>query len=440
MKKVHLYCPLIVLLFIGHVVALSAQELKPSSRPELNKLWEDLNVGNFHHLGLSIYDYTKKKWVFNFRDDNYFIPASNAKLVTMYSALQYLDENIAAGYYITSGDSMIIWGGGDPGTFYPDCDSTSAFVEFLKNTDKQLFFVDDHFTTTRYGKGWAWDDYSYDYQIERNAFPIYGNRLWIDRYHDSIVITPSYFQWITTIEKGKTDTLFRNEWGSQYTYHYDPSNPEDHQAISADFLQNDVKEIWKQTLGKDIQFIHRPFPKNALRIAGSNRDSLIHIMMLESDNHISEQLLLACALRQTGELNEKKFIEYLREGPLKGIPDKIQLVDGSGLSRYNLMTPRTCIWMLERIIEKKGIDYLKYMMPAGGVSGSLKDYYRGVNGQPYIFAKTGTLRNTHCLSGILITKSGKVLLFSWMNNQYMVPSRVIKANMEKIFVWLRDQY
>lgn len=92
----------------------STQEIKPSVRADLNKLWTELNLEPYYHIGLSIYDYEKQKFVFQHRDDNYFTPASNAKLVTMWTALQYLDADIAAGYYITKGDSMIIWGGEIP--------------------------------------------------------------------------------------------------------------------------------------------------------------------------------------------------------------------------------------------------------------------------------------------------------------------------------------
>ncbi len=437
MKYWRIFVSIICLFYIHQA---SAQDVKPSVRADLNKLWTELNLEPYYHIGLSIYDYEKQKFVFQHRDDNYFTPASNAKLVTMWTALQYLDADIAAGYFITKGDSMIIWGGGDPGSYYPEKILKAPLVDFIRNSDKKIFFADDHFTTTRFGNGWAWDDYKDSYQTERNAFPLYGNQLWIHRYQDSAVITPPYYEVVTKVIEGSIDTIYRDEWGNSYTYIYSDYFPEEEVHIPVSLYEKDVRYIWEEATGKEIQFISRPFARNAVRIPGTSLDSMILPMMQESDNFIAEQLLLASAFRQLGEMNEKKFIAFLMKGALSELPDKIQWVDGSGLSRYNLLTPRSCIWFLDQILKKKGIEYAKKMLPAGGASGSLMDRYKGRNGIPYVYAKTGSLKNNHCLSGLLITKSGKVLLFSWMHNQFTVPSRVIKDNMEKIFIWLRDNY
>src|SRR5687768_5531671 len=55
-----------------------AQESTSNFKP-LNRLWDSLDMGSSHHTGLTIYDPQKNKFVFNYRDDNYFTPASNIK-------------------------------------------------------------------------------------------------------------------------------------------------------------------------------------------------------------------------------------------------------------------------------------------------------------------------------------------------------------------------
>ena len=77
-------------------------------------------------------------------------------------------------------------------------------------------------------------------------------------------------------------------------------------------------------------------------------------------------------------------------------------------------------------------------MPASGESGTLKNSYKA--SKPYIYAKTGTLRNNHSLSGLLITKSGKTLYFSFMNSNYTVPNSQLKQAMEEILITVHDQY
>jgi len=416
------------------------KEIRPGSLSSITKIWENLNLSSKIHTGLVIYDLNKENWIFGYRDDQFFTPASCTKLLTMYTALRYLDDDITSAYYKVKDDTMMVWGGGDPGTLYPDIHGISPMVEFLKSTDKTIVFSNHHFKTERYGSGWSWDDYPEDYQCERTAFPIYGNRIWIDRFADSIIITPKYFEEITTIKPDTAEEQGRNEWGNSYFYNYDPSLKESHVAVPVSFFENDMRMMWSDATGKIIHFKDIPISGNVEQIKGTARDSLIKWMMYESDNFIAEQLILACAMKQTSEMNETDFIEKVIQGPLMILPDKIDWVDGSGLSRYNMITPRSLVVLLQQLIKQHGLDFVKSMLPAGGKSGTLITDYRGINGQPYVFAKSGTLRHMYCLTGILVTKSGKVLLFSWMNNE--IPGRIapLKQSMEYFFTYLRDNY
>ena len=82
---------------------------------------------------------------------------------------------------------------------------------------------------------------------------------------------------------------------------------------------------------------------------------------------------------------------------------------------------------------------IQYIFPNGGKTGTIKDWYAGVN-QPYVYAKTGTLSNNHCLSGFVVTNSGKKLIFSFMNNNYLTPVSEVKTEMQKVLETIRDSY
>ena len=134
-------------------------------------------------------------------------------------------------------------------------------------------------------------------------------------------------------------------------------------------------------------------------------------------------------------------IDHVKEKYFSKIPDEIQWIDGSGLSRYNLLTPRSLVWVLERLYKEVPQERLFSLLPAGGVSGTLKDDYKSpADKPPFIYAKTGTMRNNHSLAGYLVTASGKVLIFSFMNSNFTVPTSVVKTEIDKILRQLHLNY
>ena len=428
-----------VVAWIPILVPLTAQH-NPTDNKALEELWQKLNIAPRCHVGLLVWDVDKERPIFNYKSDNYFTPASNTKILTMYSALQLLGDSLDAGYYIYSGDSLIIWGGGDPGTINPDIPMPSGLVDLIRNTDKEVYFSDADFRTGRYGKGWAWDDYPFSYQCERNAFPIYGNRLWIDRQKDSFNIFPGYLRPLLSITKDTLSKAGKSEWGDSYFYAYNGQSESDFKEIPITFFKNDLRYAWAEATLKDIHFISRAKSPVVIPIAGSPRDTLIRYMMQESDNFVAEQLLLAASVEALGYMNEDDLIDSLMRGPLKDLPDKIAWIDGSGLSRYNLMTPQSLVNVLSRILALKGPAYLQNMLPAAGKSGTLQTGYKLKNGRPYVYAKSGTLKYTNCLSGMIRTSSGRILLFSWMHNQFPGNSAELKSAMDKFFSFLYDHY
>ena len=81
------------------------------------------------------------------------------------------------------------------------------------------------------------------------------------------------------------------------------------------------------------------------------------------------------------------------------------------------------------------------LLPIGGVDGTIKNWYAPDEDEaPYVFAKTGTLSNNHSLSGFVKTKKGKLLTFSFMNNNYSGSSSEVKFEMEKVLRMVRDRY
>ena len=165
-------------------------------------------------------------------------------------------------------------------------------------------------------------------------------------------------------------------------------------------------------------------------------------MLLPSDNHVAEQIMMMISGTLGGDLNVRKGINHVIENYMSDLPDSPNWRDGSGLSRYNLFTPRSVVGLLKKIDEKVNNDELLFdSLPQGGKQGTIRRLYAARDGGPaYVFAKTGTLSNNHCLSGFVITESGRKLLFSFMNNNYVIPTREVQSQMEEILWFIHTNF
>jgi len=418
----------------------SARRAAAGETSVIGQVWRSLDVEKKYHAGFAVYDPANGHWLFNARGDNSFTPASNVKVLTLLTALTVLPDTLASAWYRKEEDSLVVWGSGDPGNWYPDYHGKNPLLDFIKSRPERVFLSSGHFRTNRYGAGWAWDDFPYAFQVERTCMPIHGNRLWIERTGSHCAIAPSTMAALVDIRSGERKRTGRSESGDRYWYTYDPREERDTVSIPIAFWGNDLVRTWSHYAGKTLYPSDATLPREAIPVKGSIRDTLLKTMMHESDNFIAEQLLLMAAVYSSGVMDERRIIDTMLRKPLAPVARDIRWVDGSGLSRYNLVTPRSMVWVLDEVLRLKGMDFIRTIFPAGGVSGTIADWYGGRNGVPYVFAKTGTLSNQHNLSGFLVTRRGRVLVFSWMNNQFPGPDNLVRKDMEKMLSAIHAAY
>jgi len=90
--------------------------------------------------------------------------------------------------------------------------------------------------------------------------------------------------------------------------------------------------------------------------------------------------------------------------------------DGSGLSRYDMVTPRNIVSLLAQMqTEKDGAAFYS-ALPIAGVDGTLKNRMKDTAAQNNVRAKTGTFSIVNCLSGYVTTKDGQRLAVSILTN------------------------
>jgi D-alanyl-D-alanine carboxypeptidase/D-alanyl-D-alanine-endopeptidase (penicillin-binding protein 4) len=417
-----------------------ATSCSPVSKQVLNKKFKSLEEKFQDHTGFMLYDLEEKREVYSFQSNHYFTPASNTKIFTLYTGLMVLGDSIPALCYSEQGDSLIFTGTGDPSFLYPYAyDSRRAF-DFLAKQQRPLFFIEKNFSTSPLGPGWAWDDYPYAFSSERSAFPIYGNVMRVSHHEQSLEIVPTLFTYQVsvgdTIEKSK---VIRDIGSNKITL-YPGGNSSAIDTFKIPFKTSAqlTAELLSDTLKKKVTKLEIPFRSASKRVYSVPSDSLYKVMMQESDNFIAEQLLLVCAGVLSDSLKPEIAIKYMKKDHLNDLPDKPIWVDGSGLSRYNLFTPRSIVRLWEKIYQEVPKERLFSLLAIGGKTGTVKNAYK--NGTPYIYGKTGTLSNNHCLSGYLITKKGKTLIFSFMNNNHPASSSTIRKEMERILRSVYENY
>jgi D-alanyl-D-alanine carboxypeptidase/D-alanyl-D-alanine-endopeptidase (penicillin-binding protein 4) len=394
------------------------------------------------HTGFMLYDLTSKKTLFEHQASTYFTPASNTKIFTFYTSLRILGDSIPALKYLASKDSLIVWGTGDPSFLYPEVYPNTKVYDFLKNPSKRLFVSSDHFNTTALGSGWSWDDYNDYYSAERSSFPVYGNLISIrNTLDDRLIFSPLYFSNKTVFanQSRKNMEVIRDVDSNQLTVYKGEKKRERKFNIPFRYSNDLLTEILADTLNKTVDEISMPISQQAKIIYSLPSDSLYKVMMQESDNFIAEQLLLMCAGVLSDTLKPEIAIKYAKEKLLVDLPDEPAWVDGSGLSRYNLFTPRTIVKLWEKIYETVPQERLFKLLAIGGKAGTIRNYYKG-DPEPYIFGKTGSLSNNHCLSGYLITKKKRTLIFSFMSNNFVVPTGEVRKKMEKTLKFIHDKY
>lgn len=416
----------------------------PIKKRKIKKLFKHSAITHAHFTGFALYDLDNKKMIYELNADKYFTPASNTKLFTYYTCLKMLGDSIPAIRYVIHGDSLIFWGTGDPSFLHSSLKGTKAF-NFLKNSNKKLFFSTGNYTGEFYGDGWAWDDYSGYYQAEITAMPLEDNVAVIFADDTGAVqIKPSYLKRYLKCDSTYHPNTFRVKrdfLSNNFIYPANKPPKNFRQEIPWKTSTELTLALLQDTLKDTIAEVHLPLPTGAKTLYDAVADTVYRHMLQPSDNFIAEQLLLVCASTRFKTLNADSVINYSKTHYLNDLPDAPQWVDGSGLSRRNLFTPRTMISLLCKILDEvKDERFLHSLMPAGGVIGTIRTAYKTDNGVPFVWAKTGSLSNNYNQSGYLVTRKGRRLAFSFMNNNFTESAREVRDEIVRIMTYIHKKY
>lgn len=121
------------------------------------------------------------------------------------------------------------------------------------------------------------------------------------------------------------------------------------------------------------------------------------------------------------------------------VPAGVVQVDGSGLSRYNYVTPETLVTVLMHIDRNDGMrEPFEGSLPIAGRDGTLTARMKGTAAEGNARAKSGTLANVRSLAGYVTSADGEPLVFAIVANNFGTMPEVAIAAIDAIVVKLAE--
>ncbi len=439
----------------------------------INQIEEILSDDFFEstNISIDIYDLTANKPVYKKNEKLLMHPASNMKILTSTAALLALDSSFTfktSAYYsgllmdsICYGDLYIV-GGGDPDFTTEDLDSLiKSIKEFgIGEIRGNLYGDVSLFDSLFWGNGWMWDDdpstdfpYMTPLIINDAAVKIAYEPNLIDKPVVVKTIPESKFFDIentsVTIIEDTSDLTITRDWINRnntiivkgtLSYKAEPDtvslnlvHPEKY------FLTLTEESLRRNNIAFEgfLDTATMPYFTHPIATFERSLDSVLINLNKESDNLSAEMLLRALAYTYFGKPakaeNGLKLIDSLVI--MIGLdPDDYKFADGSGVSRYNLVTTELILEVLKFIYynypEKYKLLYESF--PVAGVDGTLEKRMTNSTSFNNVHAKTGSLSGVSSLSGYLTTKNNHQLAFSIFIQNFIESSKVPHIIQDKI--------
>ncbi len=388
------------------------------------------SVLDHSHVSFSIQPLAKEsKRIKGFQTSKYMTPASNNKLLTFLAAIETFDS-IPVINYIEIDDTLHIEPTGYPLLFHPIYPDKE--MEKFLNSFKNILLHWSKSKVIKYGHGWAWDDYKYQFSAEKSSFPVFGNLTKIYKSkNNEVIVSPFDFEIVKDFSiKSK---LERKEISNIYSV-----NP--NLILSKDTIYFPFKtsreltlEVLKNKLNANIEVTYNDSIKfRSLYL--KNSEKIYRALLWDSNNLVAESLLLMSGKELNDKFSTFKAIKIFQNKWNSWLPDPVLWFDGSGLSRYNMITSRTIVSVLQKIHSNIGLDYIKRYFSTFGESGNLSENYRTEN--LVMYAKTGNIKNNSNISGFLLSKRGNWYCFSLMVNHFETSINEVQLEMEKILDYI----
>jgi D-alanyl-D-alanine carboxypeptidase/D-alanyl-D-alanine-endopeptidase (penicillin-binding protein 4) len=162
-------------------------------------------------------------------------------------------------------------------------------------------------------------------------------------------------------------------------------------------------------LGATVLFTYRSRPLS----------EIVQPLLKDSVNLYAEAIMRLNAAPGVLPTNDAALDGYRRRLEAWGVPaDAQQVIDGSGLSRRDVISAEALLIVLQHMQDPAARSAFVSALPIAGVDGSLANRMRDTAAAGNVRAKTGTMSNIRSLAGYATTRDGERLAFAAMVNNF----------------------
>ncbi|MBC8182427.1 D-alanyl-D-alanine carboxypeptidase/D-alanyl-D-alanine-endopeptidase [candidate division KSB1 bacterium] len=478
--------PVLLFMFTG-CAGTYQSSFKPSANEQLAKqIDQQISIPELETalVGIMVKSAETGEIFYQHNANTLMMPASNEKIPTSAATLlkfgpdfRYQTKIITNGSIekgVLNGD-LIVVGSGDPTISSRFCDNPDSCFIFqswadslkskgIEKINGNIIGVDDVFDDELIGYGWTVDNLPYSYSAQISGLSFNENYATVkinadstgDKINISVIPDFDYLEIESqlTINEDESDIGFDRvlntnrlkifgtiKPGSNYTQKVSIHNPTKY------FVSALKKEL--QQLG--IEVSGETFDADELRVENADTSSnllfthssipmkeVLKILMKESQNLYAESFvkLLGAYFGKEGSFEEGEKILKQTLQRLGLEKDSYAFKDGSGLCRYNYISPAHLVKILRRMYFHPYGKIWRDCLPIAGVDGTIDYRLKRTVAQNNIFAKTGTISNVRCLSGYAKTKDGETLVFSTMFNNFLCSTQVVMDVQDQICMLL----
>lgn len=451
-----------LILLLGFVCA-SAQPIGVSARALLAK---NARV----HWGVHAVQLKTGRVLFSHNADQFFVPASNTKLFSTAFALTALGVDYRFSTRVmhatgpdaqgTLAGDLVLLGGGDPSLsarLYP-YDRDHPFLQDrlrpLRDLARQLkdrgvryiagrIIGDDSlYDFDPVPNGWGADDGLFEYGAPVSALTFNDNIFGLRAGATGVAIEPGveYFTILNEIRgtEGEPRKVVADRLQGSRVLRLSGNLPANARDYINEFAVDEpalyAAMCFRQVLLEEgirvdgIATARHAAPSAVEAVELARRDSPPLPQLLQLTDKVSQNLHAELMLRAARL--KLPFADFLTLAGIEG--QDLNLEDGSGMSRLNLVTPRAVVQLLTFIAARGQLDLFRSFLPVGAEDGTLRNRFDKSKQAKLIQAKTGTLSHVAALGGYAESKRYGTIAFQIVANNYNAPSQEVRAAIDQI--------